>query len=225
MFKKPMGFVKKTRTQVGSSAISQVVGVTGTGFSANTNATSSPQGKKKKQKSVSSAIVGSGISTKGITANVMPSQGDFSPTNGQDSLFLPHTGVEYPFLKKRPHFITEGPEYELVHSGVSNMRFIGGTGSNSIQHSLAQRPTDYNSRLVYDCTFGVGHGAVGALTSAGSQLLGSNNLVSGGTQVNGQIINGRYFDKLSNYYNLKSNSDVTLLFESRFESGNLHRAT
>ena len=78
------------------------------------------------------------------------------------------------------------------------MRFIGGTGSNSIQHSLAQRPTDYNSRLVYDCTFGVGHGAVGALTSAGSQLLGSNNLVSGGTQVNGQIINGRYFDKLSN---------------------------
>jgi hypothetical protein len=66
---------------------------------------------------------------------------------------------------------------------------------------------------------------VGALTSAGSQLLGSNNLVSGGTQVNGQIINGRYFDKLSNYYNLKSNSDVTLLFESRFESGNLHRAT
>ena len=99
------------------------------------------------------------------------------------------------------------------------MRFIGGTGSNSIQHSLAQRPTDYNSRLVYDCTFGIGHGAIGSLTSAGSQVIGSNNLVSGGTQVNGQIINGRYFDKLSNYYNLKSNSDVTLLFESRFESG------
>ena len=41
MFKKPMGFVKKTRTQVGSSAISQAVGVTGTAFSANTAATAS----------------------------------------------------------------------------------------------------------------------------------------------------------------------------------------
>ena len=94
-----------------------------------------------------------------------------------------------------------------------------------MQHSLAQRPTDFNSRLVYDCTFGIGHGAVGSLTSAGSQLLGNSNVVSGGTQINGQIINGRYFDKLSSYYNLKGSSDVTLLFESRFESGNLHRAT
>ena len=71
MFKKPMGFVKKTRTQVGSSAISQAVGVTGTAFSANTAATASPQGKKKKQKSVSSAIVGSGINAKGINSNVI----------------------------------------------------------------------------------------------------------------------------------------------------------
>lgn len=71
MFKKPMGFVKKTRTQVGSSAISQAVGVTGTAFSANTGPTSSPQGKKKKQKSVSSAIVGGGIHGKGLSANVM----------------------------------------------------------------------------------------------------------------------------------------------------------
>ena len=43
--------------------------------------------------------------------------------------------------------------------------------------------------------------------------------------MNGQVINGRYYDRLSQYYNLKSNSDVTLVFESRFESGNLHRAT
>lgn len=86
---------------------------------------------------MSSAIVGSGIQTKGITANVMPSQGDFSPTNGQETLFLPHTGVEYPFLKKKPQFIREAAEYELVHSGVGGMRFIGGTGPNSMQHSLA----------------------------------------------------------------------------------------
>lgn len=39
------------------------------------------------------------------------------------------------------------------------------------------------------------------------------------------MVNGRYFDRLNQYYNLKNNSDTTLLFESRFESGNLHRAT
>ena len=57
-------------------------------------------------------------------------------------------------------------------------------------------------------------------------MLGNNNqVVQGATTINGQVINGRYYDRLSQYYNLKSNSDTTLVFESRFESGNLHRAT
>lgn len=34
----------------------------------------------------------------------------------------------------------------------------------------------------------------------------------------------KYYDKLPPYYNLKSTSDNTLLFESRFESGNLAKA-
>jgi len=38
-------------------------------------------------------------------------------------------------------------------------------------------------------------------------------------------VNGRYFDRLNQYYNLKNTADTTLVFESRFESGNLHRAT
>lgn len=37
----------------------------------------------------------------------------------------------------------------------------------------------------------------------------------------GSNINGKYYDKLQNYYNLKSPNDSTLIFESRFESGNL----
>ena len=77
-----MGFVKKTRTQVGSSAISQAVGVAGSAFPASAAATASPQGKKKKQKSVSSAIVGSAIHAKGFTAGMVQSQGDFSPPSG-----------------------------------------------------------------------------------------------------------------------------------------------
>ena len=51
-------------------------------------------------------------------------------------------------------------------------------------------------------------------------------MFNGGVGSNGHnLINGRYFDKLSSYYNLKGSNDSTLLFESRFESGNLHRAT
>jgi hypothetical protein len=37
----------------------------------------------------------------------------------------------------------------------------------------------------------------------------------------GSNINGKFYDKLQNYYNLKGPSDSTLIFESRFESGNL----
>jgi hypothetical protein len=47
----------------------------------------------------------------------------------------------------------------------------------------------------------------------------------GTTMQNGQIVNGRYYERLNNYYNLKNTADTTLLFESRFESGNLHKAT
>ena len=95
-----------------------------------------------------------------------------------------------------------------------------------MQHSLAQRPSDYSAKLVYDCTYGVGSGAAGSLLSAGQQVLGNNNsMVGGATTINGQVVNGRYYDRLSQYYNLKGPSDVTLIFESRFESGNLHRAT
>jgi len=40
----------------------------------------------------------------------------------------------------------------------------------------------------------------------------------------GNTINGKYYDKLQNYHNLKGPNDNTLIFESRFESGNLAKA-
>ena len=98
-----------------------------------------------------------------------------------------------------------------------------------MQHTLGQRPTgDFNARVVYDCTFGGGPGA-----APGGSMMHSSHMMSigltgggGGTTVNGgQVLNARYFDRLSQYYNLKGATDTTLIFESRFESGNLHRAT
>lgn len=100
-FKKPMGFVKKTRTQVTNSAVSHAqVGITGTALNASQLITASPIGKKtKKQKSVSSAIVAQCLKTHQEGTSV--SKTELSP-HGKDPVFLPHTGIDYPFLKKRP---------------------------------------------------------------------------------------------------------------------------
>jgi hypothetical protein len=39
------------------------------------------------------------------------------------------------------------------------------------------------------------------------------------------LASGKYFEKLPNLLQLKTPADTTLIFESRFESGNLHKAT
>jgi hypothetical protein len=69
-------------------------------------------------------------------------------------IFLPHTGIDYPFLKKRMNFIKDAPDFELIQQaiGQSNFRFLLPTNS-SMPHSLAQRPNDFSSKLIYDCTF------------------------------------------------------------------------
>lgn len=57
-------------------------------------------------------------------------------------------------------------------------------------------------RCVYDCTY------TGTATPIISPLLNKS----------------KYYEKLPNYYTPKSPQDPTLVFESRFESGNLHKA-
>ena len=79
-------------------------------------------------------------------------------------MFLPHTGIDFPFLKKRPKFIIEAPDFEQIHSGNSNFRFVA-SANNSIQHALVSRPSDFNARMVYDCTFGAGPNTGSVLTS------------------------------------------------------------
>lgn len=109
----------------------------------------------------------------------------------------------------------------MCHSGVgSSLKLL--PMNPGLQ--LASRP-DFHQKLVYDCTYG-GHSSSdknGTLMSAGAQMLHNTSSVLRNSD--GEIVNGRYFDKLPLYFNLKGAQDNTLLFESRFESGNLHRAT
>ena len=68
------------------------------------------------------------------------------------------------------------------------------------------RPSEFGYKLVYDCTY---TGTAVALKT---------------DQVGSQAVNGKYYDKLPNFYTLKGTNDTTLIFESRFESGNLLKA-
>jgi len=68
---------------------------------------------------------------------------------------------------------------------------------------LASRP-DFHQKLVYDCTYG-GHSSSdknGALMTAGAAMLHNTSSVL--RNADGEIVNGRYFDKLPLYYNLKN---------------------
>lgn len=133
----------------------------------------------------------------------------------KEQLFLPHTGIDQPFLKKKINFIKDAPDFETIHGGMQgNYRFLMGI-NGSLQHNLTQRPSDFLAKIVYDC------GHVGSSTQtvgAGCQPKDKDQTWVG---IN---INGKYYDKLQNYHNLKGPGDTTLIFESRFESGNLAKA-
>jgi hypothetical protein len=44
--------------------------------------------------------------------------------SSKEALFLPHTGIELPFLKKKINFIKDAPDYEPVLPNGSNFRFL-----------------------------------------------------------------------------------------------------
>lgn len=120
---------------------------------------------------------------------------------------LPNTGVELPFTKRRPLFIKEAPTFEPTTNAMNRGNI--GRLLNEKKHGLVsntQKPqSDPYPRLVYDCQYGanvVGSVPVPQFTKSTS----------------------RYFEKLPNFYQPKSQNDATLIFESRFESGNLAKA-
>jgi hypothetical protein len=87
----------------------------------------------------------------------------------------------------------------MVHSGASSSLKLLPVNP-SLQ--LNARP-DYHQKLVYDCSFG-GHSQGdkgGALMSAGASVLHNDRLML--RNADGEVVNGRYFDKLPVYYNVK----------------------
>ena len=59
---------------------------------------------------------------------------------------MPRTGIDFPFLKKRPHFLFNCPEYEHINfSSSSPQRILGNS-------PLVGKSESFN-KLVYDCTY------------------------------------------------------------------------
>jgi hypothetical protein len=109
--------------------------------------------------------------------------------------------VDQAFLKKRPHFISSSLEYEQTH-----------LGSTSMMKQAILDMKEGTGRVVFDANY------------APFQSLEPRGKGHFFNSID-QDSSSKYYDKLQPYYNLKSNSDTTLIFESRFESGNLLRAT
>ena len=74
---------------------------------------------------------------------------------------------------------------------------------NQLTLNTLVRNPDFIPRLVYDCTY----------ECSGYQPIANAPPKS------------RYFDKLPDFYSLKSPADTTLVFDSRFESGNLYKVS
>jgi hypothetical protein len=116
-------------------------------------------------------------------------------------LKLPFTGIEQPFTKRKPKFVGEAPMFEPV-TGALNRSNIGSRIVNNKvpTNYTALKLTELLPRLVYDCSVPL-------------------------PQDPNPSQPNKYCDKLQSYYTPIASNDPTLVFESRFESGNLHRAT
>lgn len=123
-------------------------------------------------------------------------------------LQLPFTGIELPFSKRRPLFIKEAPTFEPTTNAMNRGNISRLLNEKKIGLLSASKPNDAYPRLVYDCAYG-------------ANVLGA---VPISTPLPGNPKTSRYFEKLPNFYQPKGPNDSTLIFESRFESGNLFKA-
>jgi len=147
---------------------------------------------------------------------------------------LPKTGIEQPFLKERPRFKDLCREFEPIHQ-------FSPAQSEEYARMDAERIMNgpNTEKIVYDCM------DFPNLKKEDGPYIDDQDLIDMpndenpvdhrkyypyGPSGNGSVFNSkvpkinRYYSKLRPYYTKDSEEDTTLIFESRFESGNLRRA-
>lgn len=130
------------------------------------------------------------------------------------------------FLRHQPTFIRGCKEFEPIFEGAAyNKPYIEEYKNRELNR------TNGINKVVYDCfeTQSPYYLSAQEYLKPEDQVVipvdkseGPNYLRGSNSQQTGQY--NRYYSKLNPYYKLADPSDDTLIFESRFESGNLRKA-
>lgn len=139
---------------------------------------------------------------------------NYEQFKNRTGIFLPFTGVEQAFLLRRPQHVRQCTE---AHEKLNSL----GIGRFASQFSKPYPLWDKQKhRLVYDCT--CAHNQ--PMTDKDVRLYVPPGVrKNGGSHINEKI--SKYYDKPKSFITPTGPEDTTLLFESRFESGNLGKAT
>ncbi len=146
--------------------------------------------------------------------------------------FIPRSGIELPFLAERPRFIETHKEFEPVHTcspsladdylRQDNERLASQLGTaNKIVYDCIDPSPFYESQsdFINEADLVVPQDL--DPVEQKRYLYGqppSSNFSTKGTRLN------RFYSRLNPYYVHQGPDDATLVFESRFECGNLRRA-
>jgi hypothetical protein len=149
---------------------------------------------------------------------------------------LPKTGVEYPFLKHRPVFIPDHDEFEACVPPVSPLLV------EDYKRRLEERATNpkYTDKVVFDSIepspyYNSKEDKVPYISERDHVTVTRTDLdTKPGTYADltqqkflekvPTYCRAHYYSHLNPYYRVRDDRDETLVFESRFESGNLRRA-
>lgn len=141
----------------------------------------------------------------------------FELARSKANLFLPFTGVDQAFLINRPFHTRQCMEIkeklnELTHKMISTT--VNNLNAKTILFDRNRQ------RLVYDNTFSQNQ----PMEDRDCRLYVPPMIrKANGGHINEKI--SKYYERLGKFYSPTGQSDNTLVFESRFESGNLGRAT
>jgi len=143
---------------------------------------------------------------------------------------LPKTGIDQAFLAKHIQFSRKQKEIELIADTSSTLKSL--VEDYKLRDNMKTNHAKMVPRNVYDCfesqspfyekdTYIDNKQAIIVQPPAGHPNYLQPSVSKKGQET--QPMN-RFFTKLNPYYKAKDSTDETLVFESRFESGNLRRA-
>jgi len=140
---------------------------------------------------------------------------------------LPRTGIEQPFLATNLHFVRRQKEVEVIADTQNTLKPL--IDDYKLRENMKQNHAKMPPKVVYDCLDASPYYDKGEVYLDAKEAIlvqppaGHPNFLQTASKKDATPLN-RFFKELNPYYKLKDEGDETLVFESRFESGNLRRS-